>query len=82
LSDADGWAPRSGRNPLKDAFSSQYRRNDLDLKHEYFGSDSRSRNELQAPVPVRSRMNPDEWTPSSRRSMEAPAETFSGVARF
>ena len=82
LSDADAWTPRSGLNSLNDAFSSQYRRNDFDLRSEYFGSDSRNQNELRAPVPTRSRVNSDEWTPSSRRSMEAPAETFSGVARF
>jgi hypothetical protein len=82
LSDADAWTPRSGLNPLNEAFSSTYRRNDFDLKSEYFGGDSRSRDELRAPVPARSRNNSDEWTHSSRRSMEAPAEMFSGVARF
>lgn len=82
LSDADAWTPRSGRNPLNDAFGSQYRREEFDLKSEYFGGDSRILNHQQVPVQTRSRVNSDEWTAPSRRSMEAPAETFSGVARF
>lgn len=82
LSDADAWTPRSGLNPLNDAFNSQYRSNDFDLKSEYFGGDSRGRNELRAPAPMRSGVNSDNWTPTSRRSMEAPAESYGGVARF
>jgi hypothetical protein len=56
--------------PLDDAFSSRYRQDDLNLRNEYFGSDPRSR------------MNSNELSRPSRRSLEAPAESNGSVARF
>jgi len=82
LSDSDAWTPRSGLNPVDEALNSRYRRSDLDLKSEYFGGDSLRQQELRAPVPSRSRAQSDERGYPSRRPMEAPVESFSGVARF
>lgn len=71
--DRNGWTQRTSRPvlaPLDDAFSSRYRQDDLNLRNEYFGNDPRSR------------MNSNEWNRPSRRSLEAPASSSGGVARF
>lgn len=71
--DRNGWTQRTSRPvlaPLDDAFSSRYRQDDLNLRHEYFGNDPRSR------------MNSNEWNRPSRRSLEVPAESNGSVARF
>lgn len=71
--DRNGWTQRTSRPvlaPLDDAFSSRYRQDDLNLRNEYFGNDPRSR------------MNSNELNRPSRRSLEAPAESNSSVARF
>ena len=73
FNDRGGWTQRTSRPvlaPLDDAFGSQYRQDDLNLRNEYFGNDPRSR------------MNSNEWNRPSRRSLEAPAETSGSVARF
>lgn len=81
-SDRDVWTQRTARpvlDPLDDAFNSRYDRDDLDLKSEYFGNGTGERDSRS---PSRTRSNSGEWNGQSRRSMEAPAESFSGVARF
>lgn len=71
--DRTEWTQRTSRPvlaPLDDAFNSRYRQDDLSLRNEYFGNDPRSR------------ANPNEWNRPSRRSLEAPADSSSSVARF
>lgn len=79
----DSWTQRSGRPvlpPLEDAFNSRYNREDLNLRNEYFGSDPADRYRETQDY---GRSNSETWSrPTSRRSMEAPAESVSGIARF
>ncbi len=83
LSDSDQWTPRAVVAPRYDSFGSAgYNREDLDLRSEYFRNESGTRNDLRGQTQSRSDFNTDGWTLPSRRSMEAPAESRSGIARF
>jgi hypothetical protein len=83
--DYDGWTQRTQRPVLDDAFNSRYRREELDLRSDYFGSSSNDRPDYRSDYRPQSndrpRLNSNEWNRPSRRSMEAP-ENSSGVARF
>jgi len=85
VADRDSWTQRAQRpvlDPLDEAFNSRYRREELNLRDEYFGRESDADNSYRSQSQSRSRMNSNEWDRPSRRSMEAPAESFTGVARF
>lgn len=81
VSDRDAWTQRTLRPalaPLDDAFNSRYRQDDLDLRNEYFGNESGAGYDQRS----NSRTNSNQWNRPSQRSMEAPVQTHSGVARF
>ncbi len=82
LSDDNEWVQRTPIAPLNDAFDSRYRQDDLDLRSEYFGSDSRRDFEPRQRTQPGSRNSSDDWNSSPRRSLQAPVESRSGVARF
>jgi hypothetical protein len=83
-SDRDEWTQRAQRpvlDPLDEAFNSRYRREELNLRDEYFGRESDADNGYRSQSRNRSQMNSNEWDRPSRRSMEAPSEGLNGVAR-
>ena len=83
LSGNDSWTQRPVVAPRTNAFrGAGYDRNDLDLRSEYFGNESDNSDDFRAQTQSRSDENSKEWTRPSRRSLEAPATTRSGIARF
>ncbi|GEM_PF-769107 len=83
LSSRDQWTPRPVVAPLNDAYrGSGYDRNDLNLRSEYFGDKSDNGADFPAQTQPNSDFNSNEWTRPSRRSLEAPASTRSGIVRF
>ena len=83
LSGSDQWTRRPVVAPLNDGYrGTGYDRNDLDLRSEYFGDEANNRYDFPARTPSRSDYNSNEWARPSRRSLEAPATTRSGIARF
>ena len=83
LSGRDQWTQRPVVAPLNDAYRRfGYDRNDLNLRSEYFGDESDKGDDFPAQTQPNSNFNSNEWTRPSRRSMEAPASTRSGIVRF
>lgn len=83
LSANDQWTPRPVIAPLNDVNrGTGYDRNDLDLRSDYFGGESADGYDVPARTQSRSDFNSNEWTRPSRGSLEAPATTRSGIARF
>ena len=68
--------------PVDDAFNSRYRREELNLRDEYFGRESDADYGYRSQSQSRSRTNSSDWDRASHRSMEARADNFNGVARF
>lgn len=84
-SDRNEWTQRAQRpvlDPLNDTLNSRYRRDELELRNDYFGNQSGSgydhRTQSRSPL----RTNSNEWDRPSGRSMEAPSNGHNGVARF
>lgn len=85
FADRDTWTQRTHRPvlaPLNDTFNSRYRRDDLNLRDEYFGNDDSRTYDSRLQSQPRTRLNSNEWNRPSRRSLEAPADSTNGVARF
>ena len=85
MNDRDTWAQRTQRpalDPLEETFNSRYRREELNLRNDYFGRESDADYGYRSQSQSRSRTNSSDWDRASQRSMEAPADNFSGVARF
>jgi hypothetical protein len=85
VSDREGWTQRAQRPvlaPVDDAFNSRYRREELNLRDEYFGRESDADYGYRSQSQSRSRTNSSDWDRASQRSMEVPADNFNGVARF
>ena len=81
----DQWTQRPVVAPRYNANrGSGYDRNDLDLRSEYFGDESAEGYNVPARTQSRSDFNSNSnaWTRPSRRSLEAPPTTRSGIARF
>ncbi len=85
VNDRDTWAQRTQRpvlDPLEETFNSRYRREELNLRNDYFGRESDADFGNRSQSQSRSRTNSSDWDRASQRSMEAPADNFNGVARF
>jgi len=85
VTDRDTWTQRVQRpvlDPLDETFSSRYRREELNLRNDYFGRESDADFGNRSQSQSRSRTNSSDWDRPSQRSMEAPADNFNRVARF
>ena len=81
----DSWTQRTQRpvlDPLDDALNSRYRRDNLNLRDEYFGNDDTRQYDSRSQSQSRTRLNSNEWNRPARRSLEIPADSSSGIARF
>ena len=85
VTDRDTWTQRAQRpvlDPLDETFNSRYRREELNLRNDYFGRESDADFGNRSQSQSRTRTNSSDWDRASQRSMEAPADNFNGVARF
>lgn len=82
FSENDGRTQRPAIAPLPDVWSPDYRPEELNLRSGYFGYEDDARDDHRSVRPGYSHSSSDGWSMPARRSLEAPVESTSGVARF